>query len=321
MSVPLACLLLLLTPVAVLVARAGDSPADLLHLLHAVHAPSRSVNQSRAPAAGISLLSDRVEDVKEEEEDEEINLSSGHDCRTARAAAESSRRHNPAAKTYVPSCSSEGGYEEIQCYEGFCWCVDTSRGIPMKGSGSARNSSLPDCSRKKAVSRVRDCHLDQKLHFLKLLTALFRQQMLQARQQRQQSRQTARRSRSRTAILRWKFDRLDLDRDSRLDEREWRLFKQSLKGSKKRRNRHSAPYNNKSFKPVRHCFRLFFRGCDLNSDRTIIREEWLECTGSSSDSDSDSVQSVSSLAASHFRGRRQRARKGPHPFATILKPD
>ena len=156
-----------------------------MDFLHAVHSggPFRSAsNNSRTPAAGISLLSDKVEEEeKEEEDEEEINLSSGHDCRTAKSAAESNRRNNPSAKIYIPSCSSDGRYEEIQCYEYFCWCVDNDKGIPMKGSGSSLNASLPDCSRKKAVSRVRDCHMEQKLHFLKLLTALFRQQMMQAK--------------------------------------------------------------------------------------------------------------------------------------------
>lgn len=293
------------------------SPMDFLHAVHS-GGPHRSAsNHSRSPAAGISLLSDKVEEEeKEEEDDAEINLSSGHDCRTAKSAAESSRRNNPSAKTYIPSCSADGRYQEIQCYEDFCWCVDTDKGIPMKGSGSSRNASLPDCSRKKAVSRARDCHMEQKLHFLKLLTALFRQQMIQAKN----SRHAIRRSRSKAKILRWKFDHLDLDRNSVLDNREWKLFKQSLKGSKKRRSRDSAPYNDKNFKSVRHCFRLFFRGCDLNSDRSVIREEWLECTGSSIDTDDgDSLLSVSSLAASHFRGRRQPVRQGPNPFATLLK--
>lgn len=293
---------------------------DLLHAVHSGGPFAGVANHSRAPAPGISLLSEAVaEEEKEEEEDEEINLSSaGRDCMTAKRSAESARRNNPSGKTYIPSCSSDGRYQEIQCYEDFCWCVDTDKGIPMKGSGSTRNASLPDCSRKKAVSRARDCNMEQKLHFLKLLTALFRQQMMQVKNQRQSVRRS---SRSKANILRWKFDHLDRDHNSVLDSREWKLFKQSLKGSKKKRNRNSAPYNDKNFKPVRHCFRLFFRGCDLNSDRSVIRDEWLECTGSNIEtSDGDSL-SVSSLAASHFRGRRQHMRKGPNPFATILKSD
>lgn len=295
----------------------GVSPIDLLHAVHAGGA-FHSLNHSRSPAPGISLLSDKVEEEEEkEEDDEEIHLSSGHDCRTAKAAAESSRRNNPTAKTYIPSCSASGEYQEIQCYEDFCWCVDTGKGIPMKGSGSSRNGTMPDCSRKRAVPRVPDCNLEQKFHFLKLLTSLFRQQMLQAKS----SRPAGRRSRSNSKILRWKFETLDLDRNSILDRREWKKFKVSLKGSKKRRNRQSAPFFSKSFRSVRHCFRLFFRGCDLNSDHRIIRDEWLDCTGGASYGASDSLLSVSSPEASHFRGRRQHLRKGPNPFATILKAD
>ena len=322
----LACFLLLAACWCLAVARRPQppppppiSPMDVLHAVHSGGA-FRPGNHSRSPAAGIGLLSEGVEEEeKEEEEDEEITLSSGHDCRTARAAAEASRRnHGAGGKMYLPSCSPDGRYEETQCYEDFCWCVDTVKGIPMKGSGSSRNTTRPDCSRKKAVSRFRDCHMEQKLHFLKLLTALFRQQMMQAKNWRQ----AGRRSRSKGRILRWKFDRLDLDRNGVLDSKEWKLFKQSLKGSKKKRTRQTAPYNDQNFKSVRHCFRLFFRGCDLNSDRNVIREEWLECTGSSVDTeDGDTVLSMSSLAASHFRGRRQRLRKGPNPFATILKAD
>lgn len=313
------CLSLSASQESDLFSRSELSPIDLLHAVHS-GGQFQFSNHTRSPAPGISLLSDRVEEEEEkEEDDEEIHLSSGHDCRTAKNAAEASRRNNPTAKTYIPSCSSDGQYQEIQCYEDFCWCVDTVKGIPMKGSGSSRNTTMPDCSGKRAVPRVPDCNLEQKFHFLKLLTSLFRQQMMQARS----SRTSTRRSRSNAKILRWKFETLDLDKNQVLDNREWKKFKLGLKGSKKRRNRQSAPFYSKSFKSVRHCFRLFFRGCDLNSDRKIIRDEWMDCTGGASYSGSDVLLSISSPEASHFRGRRQRTnlRKGPNPFATILKDD
>uniref|UniRef100_A0A8C3I6K7 Thyroglobulin type-1 domain-containing protein n=1 Tax=Chrysemys picta bellii TaxID=8478 RepID=A0A8C3I6K7_CHRPI len=34
---------------------------------------------------------------------------------------------------FVPTCTKEGRYEEVQCYEATCWCVD-SRGKEVPGS-------------------------------------------------------------------------------------------------------------------------------------------------------------------------------------------
>uniref|UniRef100_A0A803XU34 Thyroglobulin type-1 domain-containing protein n=1 Tax=Meleagris gallopavo TaxID=9103 RepID=A0A803XU34_MELGA len=34
---------------------------------------------------------------------------------------------------FVPTCTKEGRYEEVQCYAGECWCLDTS-GKEVPGS-------------------------------------------------------------------------------------------------------------------------------------------------------------------------------------------
>uniref|UniRef100_A0A8V5G9E0 Uncharacterized protein n=1 Tax=Melopsittacus undulatus TaxID=13146 RepID=A0A8V5G9E0_MELUD len=34
---------------------------------------------------------------------------------------------------FVPTCTKEGRYEEVQCYAGECWCLDTA-GKEIPGS-------------------------------------------------------------------------------------------------------------------------------------------------------------------------------------------
>ncbi|NWV22291.1 THYG protein, partial [Origma solitaria] len=47
-----------------------------------------------------------------------------------------------ARQLFVPTCTKEGRYEEVQCYAGECWCLDTSgKEVP----GSRRQGQHPRC--------------------------------------------------------------------------------------------------------------------------------------------------------------------------------
>ncbi|XP_062847631.1 thyroglobulin [Trichomycterus rosablanca] len=48
----------------------------------------------------------------------------------------------PPSSIYVPRCAEDGQYQEIQCQDSECWCVD-SQGLEVMGSHSA--SSTPRC--------------------------------------------------------------------------------------------------------------------------------------------------------------------------------
>ena len=64
-------------------------------------------------------------------------------------------------------------------------------------------------------------------------------------------------------IVEWKFDRLDTNKNNKLQKNELRELRQMIK---------------KTMKP-KACARAFFRYCDKDSNRQIIKSEWLSCLG------------------------------------------
>ncbi|XP_004697442.1 thyroglobulin [Echinops telfairi] len=57
----------------------------------------------------------------------------------------------PPRSLFVPSCSAEGGYQDIQCSGGECWCVD-SQGTELPGSRvrGGRPRCPTDCEKQRA---------------------------------------------------------------------------------------------------------------------------------------------------------------------------
>ncbi|KAM9626953.1 thyroglobulin isoform 1-T1 [Trichechus inunguis] len=57
----------------------------------------------------------------------------------------------PSTKLFVPSCTAEGNYEDVQCSAGECWCVD-SRGKELLGSRvRGRRPRCPtECEKQRA---------------------------------------------------------------------------------------------------------------------------------------------------------------------------
>lgn len=311
--------------------KSGMNPLDFLAAVHSrVQSSSSSVllssslsesSTSRSPMTSsanfapdpLTMLSEsRSKDLlegegEEEEEEEEVTLSSGKDCFSARQQAESSRVKNPSSKTYIPICTESGKYEEVQCYREFCWCVDVNKGLPLKGSvGSEGSSSKPNCKHAKPLKKTKDCPREQKIAFLRLLTALFTNEML--------NKQNSRGRRVTDQVLQWKFNQMDKNRDEKIDVSEWKLFKRSIRGSKDSKSRASAPSNDSKFDSVRHCFKLFFQGCDLNRDKIITKPEWFDCTGKNLPQDNLTEQRTKNTNLNT-------GRRGPNPFQTILKAD
>lgn len=58
-----------------------------------------------------------------------------------------------AAAIFVPSCTSAGGFQEVQCQAGECWCVDP-QGSEVAGSRtSGRRPRCPSrCERERAMA-------------------------------------------------------------------------------------------------------------------------------------------------------------------------
>ncbi|NWS92477.1 THYG protein, partial [Toxostoma redivivum] len=61
---------------------------------------------------------------------------------------------------FVPACTKEGRYEEVQCYAGECWCLDTSgKEVP----GSRRQGKRPRCPKECEKQRRDLKNLKQSL--------------------------------------------------------------------------------------------------------------------------------------------------------------
>lgn len=61
---------------------------------------------------------------------------------------------------FVPTCTKEGRYEEVQCYAGECWCLDTSgKEVP----GSRRRGKRPKCPTECEKQRRNLKNLKQSL--------------------------------------------------------------------------------------------------------------------------------------------------------------
>lgn len=51
---------------------------------------------------------------------------------------------------FVPACTKEGGYEEVQCYAGECWCLDNSgREVPGSRVRGKRPRCPTDCEKQR----------------------------------------------------------------------------------------------------------------------------------------------------------------------------
>uniref|UniRef100_A0A158Q7V6 Thyroglobulin type-1 domain-containing protein n=1 Tax=Elaeophora elaphi TaxID=1147741 RepID=A0A158Q7V6_9BILA len=49
---------------------------------------------------------------------------------------------------YVPKCAVDGQFENIQCDDDFCWCVD-EKGIEIIGTKTARKTGSPNCLQRR----------------------------------------------------------------------------------------------------------------------------------------------------------------------------
>ncbi|KAG8515493.1 Thyroglobulin, partial [Galemys pyrenaicus] len=56
---------------------------------------------------------------------------------------------------FVPSCTAEGSYEDVQCFDGECWCVD-SQGKELPGSRvrGGRPPCPTECQRQRALMQT-----------------------------------------------------------------------------------------------------------------------------------------------------------------------
>ncbi|CAG0922960.1 unnamed protein product [Notodromas monacha] len=211
---------------------------------------------------------------------------------------------------YIPECNTDGSYKQVQCYtqgskERYCFCVKSTDGSIIEGSFA--KGGTPDCEKVRTSPKVstttpsasvdlisnarivmKGCTGRKKANFLQELMDELSKAMFQAAANDSHviigdhlgSGQTIDEK-----AARWKFAKLDVNRNHLLDKQEWKAFKAwaLLRPSLKRK-----------------CGKRLPRFCDANSDRKISMDEWLEC-----------------LEAKETKAKR----RGPNPFKTILKSD
>ncbi|CAN7937735.1 unnamed protein product [Ixodes hexagonus] len=229
------------------------------------------------------------QDVYENKEDDEVQ-----DCSSARRLAQEAHRLAPKGRIYVPECGSDGNYAEAQCHTGYCWCVNQRTGRPIRGIATL--GVKPDCAAARLLARsFKGCSYKKKQTFLTELVNNFR-------------REKERNARSGTApitrdeAVRWKFSSLDVNLNKVLERREWKPFRRGWKDFLKNGSRPGG-----GRKKLRKCWRNFLRYCDEDADNRVTFDEWIKCT------EQAPVPETSTRLPTNPN------RKGPNPFATILR--
>lgn len=164
---------------------------------------------------------------------------------------------NSQTSIYIPECDVDQKYSQIQCYAGYCWCVDRETGKGIANT-SVRNMK-PDCDQLiKAHKQIKGCPSDKRQLFIKEFVEYLINDMKSSTNQTIGSSPTH--DSQLNAVTKWKFEKLDLNINNVLDKNEWRELRKELKK-----------------KSVRKCGRNFIKLCDANNDKKITFDEWSEC--------------------------------------------
>ncbi|XP_067121561.1 SPARC-related modular calcium-binding protein 1-like isoform X1 [Centruroides vittatus] len=171
---------------------------------------------------------------------------------------------------FKPECKEDGSYKEVQCFKGYCWCVD-SFGKPIR-SASARNTR-PHCFRRPKVQPRRRssrgkkekkaCGNSDRATMNTNLIEIFRSEYNRFPQPTDTNTKDILLDTEQKRIIQWKFGQLDLDNDNYLKQDEVRDLKRMVK---------------KIVKP-KPCSRILIKYCDEDKDKTISRTEWSSCLG------------------------------------------
>ncbi|XP_067680108.1 SPARC-related modular calcium-binding protein 1-like isoform X16 [Haliotis asinina] len=195
-------------------------------------------------------------------------------CLEERAQAmESAKRDNSVV--FVPDCSADGTFAEVQCHAtGYCWCT-TKDGHHIPGTSV--KDRRPRCGRGRRGRRKKrkqgkkrkkkPCTPGDRLKFNTALVGEFTQEYNRVMTSDQTPTPSPSASESQVErekkTVEWKFAQLDKDNDKRLKFKEIRSFVRMVK---------------KLIKP-KACAKKFLNNCDSTPDRHIEMSEWTLCLG------------------------------------------
>ncbi|GAB6031084.1 hypothetical protein CHUAL_007895 [Chamberlinius hualienensis] len=178
------------------------------------------------------------------------------DCYTERQSGLELQKTSETA-IYVAECDVDQKYSQIQCYAGYCWCVDRDTGKGIRNT-TVQNMK-PDCEKLiKALKHIKGCPSDKRQVFIKEFVEYLINDMKSSANYTTGTSTTH--ESQLDAVTKWKFDKLDININKVLDKNEWRELRKELKK-----------------KSVRKCGRNFIKLCDANNDKKIAYDEWIEC--------------------------------------------
>ncbi|BFZ11884.1 hypothetical protein BsWGS_14923 [Bradybaena similaris] len=192
-------------------------------------------------------------------------------CMSERRDAVTRRHSSEHSEVLVPECNVDGSYNEIQCHKssGYCWCVTRDgRHVP----GTSVKDMRPRCTskrkkRKGDIRRRRACSSQERQTFNSDLVKVFQEEYNRVNITSHSLPATSGQQEdvigTEKAIIIWKFQELDANKDGKLKFKEVRNFGKMVK---------------KLIKP-KACAKLFLDFCDKNTDRSIDKAEWTLCLG------------------------------------------
>uniref|UniRef100_A0A0R3S4N5 Thyroglobulin type-1 domain-containing protein n=1 Tax=Elaeophora elaphi TaxID=1147741 RepID=A0A0R3S4N5_9BILA len=202
---------------------------------------------------------------EEERNDAKEDTFGKTDCRTQRERAMKKLENNPENGNYIPTCAGDRDilFDRIQCHRlsHICWCVNPETGIPQ--SGTSKYNAKPNCDgrlqRDDVIKRqIKGCSGRKKAKFYqRLFSSLISEWILALGDEANDDAIT-----SKDKAVRWKFEQLDVNNNSRLERKEWKSYRNELRLLNK----------------VRKCGRNFLRFCDRDGNKQIRLDEWLNCT-------------------------------------------
>lgn len=191
-----------------------------------------------------------------------LNLTFLHrgPCKTKITCSEYARIHSQ--QKFKPQCRPNGFFINSQCYPdiGYCWCV-TKRGVPLSFSVTKHTGNKLKCKKRKTIRRspqknqMKNCKQHDKSIFNSNLIGIFHTEWVRDNPNSYPGTDPDR------VVLEWKFKKLDVDQNGKLDKNEFRDLRRIVK---------------KVVKPKK-CARNFAKSCDVNKDQFIANLEWIDC--------------------------------------------